>query len=100
MSIRIVVKNINEKYRLYVDSGMGYHLPAGDRLERGKPFPNDSWEYEDEEEAKEAARGLQLYIDTYEKRKKKGVRKNKRLEEQKEKLREHFIRCIAVKQCY
>tara|TARA_Y100001963_G_scaffold19768_2_gene25054 strand:- start:25215 stop:25514 length:300 start_codon:yes stop_codon:yes gene_type:complete len=89
MSVRISVKHINDKYKLYTKSDAGEN-PAGNRLARGDPLPNDRWEYDSEFEAKEAARKLQLYIDQYERKRKKTTRKNKRLEEQEEKLREHF----------
>ena len=94
MSVRVVVKNTDKGYKLYVASQCG-ESPAGDRLARGKPLPNDRWEYENEEEAKNAARDLQIYIDQYERKRAKGIRKNKKLEEQEDKLREHIARHYA-----
>jgi hypothetical protein len=91
MSVRIIVKSSDMRYKLYVVSQCG-ESPAGDRLARGKPLPNDRWEYENEEEAKSAARGLQIYIDQYERKREKGIRRNKKLEEQENKLREHVAR--------
>jgi|TARA_Y100000310_G_scaffold42208_1_gene39472 hypothetical protein len=94
MSVRVIVKNTDKGYKLYVASPCGEN-PAGDRLARGKPLPNDRWEYESEEEAKNAASGLQIYIDQYERKREKGIRKNKKLEEQENKLREHVARYYA-----
>ena len=95
MSVRISVKNNDGKYRLFVISVCGESY-AGNRLARGKPLPNDRWVYDDEDEAKEAARGLQLYIDRYERKRNKKTTKNKRLEEQEEKLREYIARHYAA----
>jgi hypothetical protein len=89
MSVRIGIKNDDGKYRLIVISVCG-ESHAGYRLARGKPLPNDKWVYDDESEAKEAARELQLYIDRYEGKRKKTASKNKRLEKQEEKLREYI----------
>lgn len=91
MSVRIIVKSSNREYKLYVVSQCG-ESPAGDRLARGKPLPNDRWEYDNEEEAKSAARDLQIYVDQYERKRAKGIRKNKKLEEQENKLREYVAR--------
>lgn len=94
MSVRVIVKDTDKGYKLYVASPCGEN-PAGDRLARGKPLPNDRWEYDNEEEAKNAARGLQIYIDQYERKREKGIRKSKKLEEQENKLREHIARHYA-----
>ena len=94
MPVRVIVKNSDKGYKLYVASSGGEN-PAGDRLARGKPLPNDKWEYDNEEEAKNAAKELQIYIDQYERKRSKGIRKNKKLEEQEDKLREHVARCYA-----
>jgi len=95
MSVRISIKNDDGRYRLLVISVCG-ESHAGNRLARGKPLPNDRWVYDDEDEAKEAARELQIYIDRYERKRQKTTRKNKRLEEQEEKLRKHIARHCAA----
>lgn len=89
MSIRITVKEINGRFDLYTDSGIGYEHPAGGRLERGDPPPSNEWSYEHREDAEQAAMELQQYLDDYEKRRKKGIRVNRGIEEQERKLQEY-----------
>ncbi len=90
MSIRITVKEINGRFDLYTDSGIGHELPAGGRLERGDPPPSNEWSYEHREDAEQAARELQQYLDDYEKRRRKGVRVNRKLKEQERRLQEYI----------
>jgi|TARA_R110000751_G_scaffold96275_4_gene187859 hypothetical protein len=90
MSVRITVKEINGRFDLYTDSGIGYEHPAGGRLKRGDPLPSNEWSYEHREDAEQAARELQQYLDDYEKRRKSGIRTNRNLEEQERKLQEHI----------
>tara|TARA_B100000902_G_C27307759_1_gene916532 strand:+ start:813 stop:1112 length:300 start_codon:yes stop_codon:yes gene_type:complete len=95
MSVKVVIRKTITGYRLYIKS-CGGESPAGNRLLRGKPLPNDKWEYEDEEEAKINAIELQLYIDDYENKKQRGIRKNKRLEEEERKYREVIAKHNAI----
>ena len=95
MSVRVVIRKTIRGYSLYIQS-CGGESPAGSRLARGKPLPIDKWDYEDEEEAKINAIELQLYIDNYEKKKQKSIRKNKRLEEEERKYREIIARHNAT----
>jgi len=90
MSVRITIKEINGRFDLYTDSGHGVEHPAGGRLERGDPLPSNEWSYEHREDAEQAARELQQYIDDYERRRKKRTRTNKRVEEQERKLQEYI----------
>ena len=95
MSIKVIIKQTEEGYRLFIRSCAGDN-PAGNRLERGKPLPNSKWVYEDEEEAKLNAIELQYYIDQYERKKNKSIRKNKRLEEEEKKYRDILARHNAI----
>ena len=95
MSVRVIVKHIDGKYKLYVRS-VGTDSPAGDRLARGKELPNHKWEYENESEAQLNALELQRYLDAYENDKQKRVMKNKRTEEQEQKYRDYISRHNAI----
>jgi len=90
MHIKIQVIEKDEKFWLYTASGVGQPNPAGDRLQRTKPLPIDSWVYENEEDAGEAAGLLQEYLDDYERKKDKRIRKSKRLSDIEDKYREHI----------
>ena len=96
MSIRVTVKEINGRFDLYTDSGIGHEHPAGGRLERGDPLPSYEWSYEHREDAEQAAKELQQYIDDYEKKRKKGIRVNRRLEDQERKLQEYIHKYNVV----
>lgn len=95
MSVRVVIKKTEEGYKLYIRSCAG-ESPAGSRLGRGKPLPNSKWIYQDEEEAKINATELQRYIDQYESKKDKSLRRNKRLEEEENRYRNILARHNAI----
>ena len=90
MHIKIQVIEKDEKFWLYTASGVGQPNPAGGRLQRTKPLPIDSWVYENEEDAGEAAGLLQEYLDDYERKKGKRLRKSKALSDIEDKYREYI----------
>ena len=51
--------------------------PVGTRLEKGKPLPVTSYEYDNEEEAREAAGKLQQYHDEHESRRRPSKRRRR-----------------------
>lgn len=86
------MKEIDGRYCLYIRSIGGIDSPAGSRLGRKDPIPVDRWDYTHKEDADRAAEVLQRYIDEYEAKKEKRIRKNKRLEEQEDKLKDYLHR--------
>ena len=64
-------------FRVYTDH-LGMKMPAGPRLARLKPLPDDHYTFETEDEAQAAADRLQTYIDEHHRPPGKRTRRRRR----------------------